>query len=245
MKLILFDVDGTLSASRQTMKPDMLETLVQLKNSGKYHLGIVGGSDRAKQLEQIGQENETLFDYLFSENGLVFYQQGKLVHQMDFIQFWGEEKYQDLVNAVLAYLSQMKLPFKRGCFVELRTGLLNICPVGRSVTLQERLQFAEYDKTHHIRANLVDHLRSLFGNELAFSAGGQISIDVFPKGWDKTFCLSLLDTSKYDTIYFFGDQTQQGGNDYEIFHHPQVIGQTVKNPEHTISLLQPFLKPEK
>lgn len=37
------------------------------------------------------------------------------------------------------------------------------------------------------------------------SAGGQISIDVFPCGWDKTYCLQFL--NDFRTIYFFGDRT--------------------------------------
>ena len=36
-------------------------------------------------------------------------------------------------------------------------------------------------------------------------SGGQISIDCFPNGWDKTFCLQYL--SEFDTIHFFGDKT--------------------------------------
>ena len=39
--------------------------------------------------------------------------------------------------------------------------------------------------------------------------GGQISIDVFPKGWDKTFCLKHLQGEGFDTIHFFGDKTEQ------------------------------------
>ena len=29
--------------------------------------------------------------------------------------------------------------------------------------------------------------------DLTYSIGGQISFDVFPKGWDKTFCLQYLE----------------------------------------------------
>ena len=40
------------------------------------------------------------------------------------------------------------------------------------------------------------------------STGGQISFDVFPKGWDKTFCLGLIDElNDYKTVHFFGDKT--------------------------------------
>lgn len=41
---------------------------------------------------------------------------------------------------------------------------------------------------------------------LKYSIGGQISFDVFPVGWDKTFCLGLLDLSKYKAVHFFGDK---------------------------------------
>ena len=47
---------------------------------------------------------------------------------------------------------------------------------------------------------------------LSFSLGGQISIDIFPKGWDKTYCLQFVE-NKYDKIYFFGDRTEKNGND--------------------------------
>lgn len=70
---------------------------------------------------------------------------------------------------------------------------------------------------------------------LTYSIGGQISFDVFPKGWDKTFCLNYLNESDYDEIHFFGDKTFEGGNDFEIFTHPRVIGHTVTGPADTIA----------
>ena len=70
---------------------------------------------------------------------------------------------------------------------------------------------------------------------LTFSIGGQISFDVFPNGWDKTYCLQYL--KEFDTIHFFGDKTYEGGNDYEIFNHPKTIGHTVTEPADTLKLL--------
>jgi len=70
---------------------------------------------------------------------------------------------------------------------------------------------------------------------LKYSIGGQISFDVFPEGWDKTYCLKFLSESDFDEIHFFGDKTFPGGNDYEIFTHPRVIGHTTTGPEDTIS----------
>lgn len=48
------------------------------------------------------------------------------------------------------------------------------------------------------------------GQRLCFlsSAGGQISFDVFPEGWDKRFCLGIIEKDNYSTIHFFGDKTK-------------------------------------
>lgn len=38
-------------------------------------------------------------------------------------------------------------------------------------------------------------------------AGGMISFDVFPEGWDKRYCLDILDEERFDIIHFFGNET--------------------------------------
>jgi phosphomannomutase len=84
---------------------------------------------------------------------------------------------------------------------------------------------------------------------LTYSIGGQISFDVFPTGWDKTYCLNSIAKEKerengvdYQTIHFFGDKTYKGGNDYEIYSDERTIGHSVKNPEDTFAQLQELLK---
>lgn len=68
--------------------------------------------------------------------------------------------------------------------------MINISPIGRNCSREERDEFEEFDKTANVRKNFVDALKRLFDeNDLTFSVGGQISFDVFPKGWDKSFCL--------------------------------------------------------
>ena len=42
--------------------------------------------------------------------------------------------------------------------------------------------------------------------KMTYSIGGQISFDVFPQGWDKTFCLRYLAEADFDEIHFFGDK---------------------------------------
>ena len=42
--------------------------------------------------------------------------------------------------------------------------------------------------------------------------GGQISFDVFPTGWDKTYCLKHIEAEEFKTIHFFGDKTYKVSN---------------------------------
>jgi phosphomannomutase len=84
---------------------------------------------------------------------------------------------------------------------------------------------------------MVEDFRKEFADlPLTFSIGGQISMDIFPHGWDKTYCLRYLET--FPNVYFYGDRTEKGGNDHEIFSHPRTVGTTVTSPEHTVLCLK-------
>jgi len=84
-----------------------------------------------------------------------------------------------------------------------------VSPIGRNCSQQERDDFNKYDEEKGIRAAFVNTLRNEFAEEnLTFSIGGQISFDVFPTGWDKSFCLQYVEND-YDEIHFFGDKCQK------------------------------------
>lgn len=124
---------------------------------------------------------------------------------------------------------------RRGTFVEFRTGMLNVSPIGRNCSREERNAFEVYDAEHKVREKMVAHLSAKFGEEygLQFSIGGQISFDVFPKGWDKTYSLQFV--KEFSTVHFFGDKTFPGGNDHEIFASEATEGHTVAGPADTIA----------
>ena len=44
---------------------------------------------------------------------------------------------------------------------------------------------------------------------LTFAIGGQISFDVFPNGWDKTYALRHVEDEGFEEIHFFGDKTYE------------------------------------
>ncbi|KAG0709203.1 eukaryotic phosphomannomutase, partial [Suillus ampliporus] len=116
---------------------------------------------------------------------------------------------------------------RSGTFVEFRNGMINVSPIGRNATIQERNDFEAYDKQHHVRAGFVEILREKFKRlNLTFSIGGT----------DITYCLHHVEKDGFEEIHFFGDKTYQGGNDYEIFSDSRTVGHTVKSPADTMRI---------
>ena len=239
--LVLFDVDGTLTPARLVVSDEMRETLAKLRK--KVVIGFVGGSDLSKQVEQLGPTVLDDFDYCFSENGLTAYKLGKELASQSFIGWIGNEKYNKLVKFILRYLSDIELPVRRGTFIEFRNGMINVSPVGRNASTQERNEFEAFDKTHNIRSTMVTALQKEFPDYgLTYSIGGQISFDVFPTGWDKTYALQHVENEGFTEIHFFGDKSYKGGNDYEIYNDPRTIGHAVNSPADTIRILNELFK---
>jgi phosphomannomutase len=234
--LLLFDVDGTLTKARGVIETRMGQLIAELRAREDIDVGVVGGSDLKKQKEQLGTYYDGCWDFNFAENGLDAYKQGELIARASLKDHLGEANLQKLINWTLRYLSEIELPVKRGTFIEYRSGMLNISPIGRSCSQEERDAFEVYDAEHGIRERMVSAIRAEFGDALGltFSIGGQISFDAFPNGWDKRYCLQFVENLGYEKIYFFGDKTFKGGNDHEIFEDPRTIGHTVTEPDDTI-----------
>ncbi|KAJ8098831.1 eukaryotic phosphomannomutase [Lipomyces tetrasporus] len=215
----------------------MLTVLSELRK--KVAIGFVGGSDLVKQQEQLGEDVIHMFDYCFSENGLTAYRLGEKLASQSFINWLGEDKYKVLAKWILKYLADLDLPIIRGTFIEFRNGMINVSPIGRNASTQERLDYQKFDLEHRIREKMVIALKEAFPDYgLTYSIGGQISFDVFPTGWDKTYCLQHVEKDGYKTIHFFGDKTFQGGNDYEIYTDPRTIGHAVNNPDDTMRVIK-------
>ncbi|KAK9835014.1 hypothetical protein WJX81_004615 [Elliptochloris bilobata] len=230
--IALFDVDGTLTVPRKQSDQTMKDFLQHLRKH--VTVGIVGGSDFLKICEQLGSDAATAYDYLFAENGLVAYKAGEKVAVQSLKKHLGEPALKELINFVLHYIADLDIPIKRGTFVEFRNGMLNVSPIGRNCSQEERDEFERFDKGAGVRKTMVGVLREKFAHlGLTYSIGGQISFDVFPKGWDKTYCLQFVEKD-FDEIHFFGDKTFEGGNDHEIYTSPKTVGHTVTSPSDTI-----------
>jgi phosphomannomutase len=238
--LLLFDVDGTLTPPRLHIKEEMICFLNELKLDTDVKLGIVGGSDYPKIEEQMTPEILFLFDYVFSENGMVLHQKNLVVHEKYMKDNYNQSDLNIFIDNVLSYISKLVIPVKTGTFIEFRKGMINISPIGRNCSQKERDEFEEFDKKYGIRREMISFLQENFEQlNFDYSIGGQISFDVFPKNLNKTFCLNYLDTK--EEIHFFGDKTYKGGNDYEIYNDSRVIGHSVNSYLDTIDICKEIL----
>ncbi|KAF2003556.1 phosphomannomutase-like protein [Amniculicola lignicola CBS 123094] len=245
--VVLFDVDNTLTVPRNSVTPEMLQLLSELRH--KVAIGFVGGSNLPKQQEQLATPDvdvTSMFDFCFAENGLTAYRMGEELPSASFIKWIGEENYKAIVKWILHYIADLDIPIKRGTFIEFRNGMINVSPIGRNASNPERIAYEIYDKQHNIRTTMVTALRAAFPNlGLTYSIGGQISFDVFPTGWDKTYCLRHIEAEKdradgveYTTIHFFGDKAYEGGNDWEIYKDERTVGHAVRDPADTMVQLR-------
>lgn len=141
----------------------MLQLLSQLRH--KVAIGFVGGSDLGKQQEQLGTASipvTTLFDFCFAENGLTAYRMGQPLASHSFIKWIGEDNYKRLVRFILHYVADLDIPIKRGTFIEFRNGMINVSPIGRNASVQERNDYQTFDLANNIRANFVEALKKEF-----------------------------------------------------------------------------------
>jgi phosphomannomutase len=141
----------------------MLQLLSALRH--KVAIGFVGGSDLAKQQEQLGTASipvTTLFDFCFSENGLTAFRMGQPLASHSFIKWIGEENYKKLARFILHYIADLDIPIKRGTFIEFRNGMINVSPIGRNASTKERHEYQEYDLKHNIRKDFVAAIKKEF-----------------------------------------------------------------------------------
>ena len=132
----------------------MIDTLKAVKAKG-VHIGIVSGSDIVKVTEQVGQDLINELEYGFPENGLLAMKNGVEFSKMSFKDHLGEDNLKRLINFTLRYIADLDIPMKRGTFMEYRNGMMNISPIGRNCSKDERNAFEEYDHEHNIRKDLI------------------------------------------------------------------------------------------
>ena len=206
-KKFIFDVDGTLTPSRQEIDPDFEKYMIEFSNENNVYL--VTGSNREKTIEQIG-------DTLFHAAKRVYNCSGSDVYEGDLNVYRDEwDVPEDVEEFLMDELHHSKFPIRTGTHVEKRPGGINFSVLGRGqgVVLEERDEYVKWDRTHHERKNMAIKIKNRFP-DLEVQVGGQTGLDISPLGRNKGQI--LRDFSKEDFIYFYGDMMDEGQNDFPL-----------------------------
>ena len=233
-KAFVFDVDGTLTSSIESMDKEFEVWFYNFCQNNDVYL--VSGSDRLKTLEQVGQRIYDSCLGVYQCNGNEHWYRNRRIKSSNWKPSY------DLTHYLQNKLHHSKYPFKTDKHIEIRTGMINFSSVGRAANKRQRDAYCEWDKKFKEREHIVDEINRKFKDMYA-AIGSQISIDIYPKGADKSQIVNDL-KDIYENIYFFGDRTEHGGNDYSIALVINLgnIGKVfqVDDWQHTWNLLKGF-----
>jgi len=203
----LFDVDGTLTDSRQKIDPEFHDFMLDFVLGNK--VAFVTGSDRAKTVEQIGEELFDRVEYSFNCAGNEIWMNGVLFRK----NTWAPT--QELIDYLTKLIDHSKFPTKTGNHIEIRNGMMNFSVTGRNGDLKVRKDYIDWDKATNERMNLREKIEHKFDNIDVF-VGGDTGLDLYPKGKNKEQVIDFLNDIEKEKTYYFGDQIFRYGNDYNI-----------------------------
>lgn len=258
--LVLFDMDGTLTPARKSVTKDITASLTHLQNHAT--VGIVSGSP----MNYINQQmSSSWLEGNVNSDTLLFYpcngtQEYSVISEdnftpcrishVDMIDEMGKENYRILVS-ILTDLQNFAIETTKdmpvsGNFVSFRESMVNWCMIGRDASNDMRKKFEDIEKSYSIRKNLKrmldSNLKTANIDNIHTALGGSTSIDIFPVGWDKTYCLNHVRKQNFDRVYFVGDKCQPGQNDREIYVHPETISFESSGPSNTIEIIRSIIE---
>ena len=205
----IFDVDGTLTPSRQKIDSEFLNFLLNFAKQNDVYL--VTGSDRPKTIEQIGKELYFACQRVYNCSGSDVYEKDILIYRDEWTLPSDAEEF------LIDELHHSKFPVRTGNHIERRPGGVNFSVLGRGseVILEEREEYVKWDINTGERKNIAERFKKKFP-EIGCQVGGQTGLDISPLGCDKSQI--LRDFKPIDLIQFFGDKLKEGENDYPLGH---------------------------
>ena len=227
-----FDVDGTLTKPRGKMDSSFTMSFLEwMENKSVF---LVAGSDIDKVKQQLPYSVISRCAGIFCSMGNQFWIKDDLVYEKD----W--KCGIDLLNDLRSFRQDSLYANKKGKWLEHRTGMINFSIAGRDSNLEQREEYHKWDTENQERLNIVKSLSKKY-DHLDFRIGGKISIDINPKGNNKSQASQWIRENLGGKIIFFGDSCSPEGNDYDIYVDvKENDGESywVDSPSDTLKLLK-------
>ena len=211
IKLIAFDLDGTLTQHKSPLDPANRETLIKL--SRKYKLLMVGAGQCQRIFDQMEHFPIDIIgnygmQYARTDGDRLIYVRNDSVPCPD----------PDTVEEKVTFLR------KKHGFTEFKgdnvqyhpSGCLTFPILGTKADLPDKLAF---DPDRSRRRAFYQEVVELFPDYVVF-VGGSSSFDMAPKPYNKYYALDLYCKEHgytHDQVVFVGDDYGQGGNDESVY----------------------------
>jgi HAD superfamily hydrolase (TIGR01484 family) len=242
-RVIMFDLDGTLSKSKSSLDKTMASLIVELLRF--RHVAVVSGGAfqqfKTQFLSKLPNKANLQNLFLFPTSSASGYYYDSRRHR--FFKAYNHalskrdaERIIESFQTVFKEIEYTQPKKTYGPVLENRGSQLTFSALGQEAPLRLKQRWDPKQKKRlRIRKALKRYLP-----EFEISIGGTTSIDVTRNGVNKTLCVKKLTerlgVNKRQLLYV-GDALFRGGNDY-IMRSANITCMPVSNPEDTRRLIQ-------
>jgi len=222
-RLVVFDLDRTLTDSKQALARDMAELLANLL--GHMPVAVMSGASfkqfQTQFLAHLSSEASLENLYLFPTNASSAYNYVSNNWQVLYETLLSENELKEIHEAlekVLKVLESSELEIPNvlwGDRIEDRGGQVTFSGLGQKAPIAEKLAW-DPDQT---KRNKIRELLSPILPGFDISVGGATSVDITRKGVNKASgLLKLIGLLKLnpEEVLYIGDELEPGGNDAMI-----------------------------
>ena len=212
IKLIAFDLDGTLTQHKTKLSPEHRDFLLKLAT--KYKLLMVGAGTCRRIFEQM---DHFPID-IIGNYGMQYAKYNAATEDLDIIR--NEELPVDkeaIEERVNYFREKYGYTTYTGDNVEYhQSGCITFPILGTKAAQEDKLAF---DPDRAKRRKFYDEVKEKFPEYVVF-VGGSSSFDMAPKPYDKAYALSLYceeNGISHDEVVYVGDDYGMGGNDESVY----------------------------
>lgn len=239
MRLIVFDLDGTLAESKSSIDAEMATLLRGLLEVAKVAVISGGAWSQFERQLLAGLSPETRFAdlSLLPTCGTKFYRFDAAwtrLYSEDLSSAEKEKIVRSLTDVI--EMSHLGIPRTWGESIDDRGSQITFSALGQQAPLEEKRKWdPDFTKRQRMKSLLDERIP-----ELAVRLGGMTSIDVTKAGIDKAYGMrKLRDTLGIviEDMLFVGDALFPGGNDHPV-KATGVVSIQVRDPNETKRVIE-------
>ena len=212
IRLVAFDLDGTLTQHKSPLSDEMRGVLDALRRSRRLLMVGAGSCERIFRqmggypIDILGNYGLQYAEYDEAAAGLRFVFDKRLPCDRD-----------GVLQRVSAFREAHGFTEYAGDSVEFHdSGVVTIALLGTKAALPDKLAF---DPDRSRRRAVYEEVKALFPDYRVF-VGGSSSFDMAPAPYDKAYALSALCAERglaHDEVLYVGDDYGPGGNDESVY----------------------------